>query len=1045
MVTIMKASAGSGKTYNLARTYISLLIKSEDRHAYRHILAVTFTNKATDEMKSRILKELHILSSTPEKSDYLEFLTTEHGLSAEQVCQKARTVLYDILHDYSAFAVSTIDKFFQQTLKAFSREIGHFASYQVELDKDSLIAESVDRVLDSLTEDNKELLPWFTENVLEQIQQGGRYNLEANLFERASRLKSPQRLEALGKMGDGLQEICSKEKLRNVRKACRLVIKNFNEKLEKLANEAFGVLTGAGLTPEDTSRSFMKTLRDYLKLEDFERASPPTDAFIRRARDPEQWFTKAMAKKHLASVDPALRGPLWGLCSLWEKESKVYNTAFMIDDQVYGLGIAAELEKAFNELMKEKNVLCIDDSNTLLKGIIGGSDTPFVYEKLGVRYENFLLDEFQDTSGIQWENFLPLVSNSNAQGGENLIVGDVKQSIYRWRGSDWKLLNAAIPAQFPGHKQVNLQTNYRSLSTVVEFNNAFFKVAARVLDKISGHEKAVGPMGRIYADVRQEVAPSKKGEGLVSMTFCPEGEEVEQVYQAVLKAVESGARLSEIAVLVRNKIPGQAVAAHLIANGIPVLTEEALKAKSALTVRRLASLMSYVDNPENTVNGFLARTLEIEMPEKSISLIDMAESLLRSLKKMDSQQLWKGEASHIQAFMDTLLDYVSLNGNDLRGFLKYWDEHDPSICSSPTEDSVKVMTIHKSKGLDFPYVIIPFAETMSLYKANPYWCSPDLEGTDLEASAEGVYDVNLSSSAENTCFSDYYIQERFLQQVDNINTLYVAMTRASLGNHIIAVTPPASQMESFSKMILTEFKDMSQILYWYAERIRMDRTDDGEVVHFQKGTMPEFNAFRKVAKSDTMPLLVSDGDEYPSVPLNFETSDAQVDVCVRGRLKFTSDALDFFREDTPDMSQSKRVRGVVLHDILSRVVVPEDLEQSVMYSFHQGEITEDEAVQVRELLTGALEDGVRKGWFPADRNKVMNEVTLIDVGGAQYRPDRVILDGDKVMIVDYKFGEAHDRYRRQVNKYAELWKNMGYTQISGFLWYVETGEIVEVL
>lgn len=367
------------------------------------------------------------------------------------------------------------------------------------------------------------------------------------------------------------------------------------------------------------------------------------------------------------------------------------------------------------------------------------------------------------------------------------------------------------------------------------------------------------------------------------------------------------------------------------------------------------------------------------------------------------------------------------------------------ICSSPTEDSVKVMTIHKSKGLDFPYVIIPFAETMSLYKADPYWCSPDLEGTDLEASAEGVYDVNLSSSAENTCFSDYYIQERFLQQVDNINTLYVAMTRASLGNHIIAVTPPASQKESFSKMILTEFKDMSQILYWYAERIRMDRTDDGEVVHFQKGTMPEFNAFRKVAKSDTMPLLVSDGDEYPSVPLNFETSDAQVDVCVRGRLKFTSDALDFFREDAPDMSQSKRVRGVVLHDILSRVVVPEDLEQSVMYSFHQGEITEDEAVQVRELLTGALEDGVRKGWFPADRNKVMNEVTLIDVGGAQYRPDRVILDGDKVTIVDYKFGEAHDRYRRQVNRYAELWKNMGYTQISGFLWYVETGEIVEVL
>ena len=1050
MVTIMKASAGSGKTYNLAKTYISLLIKNEDRYAYRHVLAVTFTNKATDEMKSRILKELHILSSTPEKSDYLDFLTTEYGLTVQQVCRKAQTVLYDILHDYSAFAVSTIDRFFQHTLKAFSREIGQFASYQVELDKDSLIAESVDRVLDSLTEDNKELLPWLTENVLEQIRQGGRYNLEKNLLDRASRLKSPQRQEALEKMGVIDPEMCSKDNLRSVRKACRKVIRSFNEKLGKHAGEAIDVLAAAGLTPEDTSYKFMKVLRDYVDLDEYKHAAAPTEAFVRRARNSEQWFSKAMAKKHLAGVEPVLMGPLEAFCSLWEKESKVYNTAFMIDDQIYSLGIAAELEKAFKELMKEKNVLCIDDSNTILKGIIGNSETPFVYEKLGVRYDNFLLDEFQDTSGVQWENFLPLVLNSDSQGGENLIVGDVKQSIYRWRGSDWKLLNTTIPDQFPGHKQVNLQTNYRSLSTVVEFNNAFFKVAARVLDKISGHEKAVGPLGRIYADVRQEVAPSKKGEGVVSMTFCPAEEEVNQVHQAVLKAVESGAKLSEIAVLVRNKKSGQAVAAHLIENGISVLTEEALKAKSALTVRRLASLMSYVDNPENTVNGYLARTLAIEMPDKCISLIDMAESLLRSLKKMDTQQSWKGEASHIQTFMDTLLDYVSTNGNNLRGFLKYWDEHDPSICSSPTEDSVKVMTIHKSKGLDFPYVIIPYVETITLYKADPYWCSPDLEGTGLEGQAAGLYDVNLSSLTENTCFSEHYKKERFLQQVDNINTLYVAMTRASLGNHIIAATPPATQKDAFSQMNLTEFKDLSQVLYWYAERTKMEMTEDGETVHFQKGRMPDFNACRKVAKSDAIPLEVADGDEYPSIPLNFETADSLVDVCERGRLKFTSDALEFFKEDFQEQSHSKRVRGVVLHDILSRVVLPEDLEQSVMCSFHQGEITEKEAHDIRKLLKNAIDEGVRKGFFPGPGKnpsdpKVMNEVTLIDAGGAEYRPDRVILEGDKVIIVDYKFGEPNNRYVRQIKKYAELWKNMGYAEVSGFLWYVETGEIVEVL
>ena len=1045
MVTIMKASAGSGKTYNLAKTYINLLIKNDDRYAYRHILAVTFTNKATDEMKSRILKELHILSTTPDDSDYLTFLMKEHDMSKQQVCQKAQTVLYDILHDYSAFAVSTIDRFFQHTLKAFSREIGQFASYQVELDRDSLIAESVDRVLDSLTEDNKDLLPWLTDSVLEQIQQGGRYNLEGDLLDRAKRLKSAQRQDELDKMGGDPLEMCSKEKLRTVKEACRDLIGRFNERLRRYSNDAVAILGHVGLQPEDTYSGFMKVLRNYLDLEEDQRAEAPTPTFMKRAVNPEMWFSKAMEKKHLADVNPDLLAPLEALCNLWKNESKVYYTAFLIDGQLYGLGVAAELEKAFNELMKEKNVLCIDDSNTILRGIIGNSPTPFIYEKLGVRYENFLLDEFQDTSGIQWENFFPLIDNSDSQGGENLIVGDVKQSIYRWRGSDWKLLNATIPGQFPRHDQVNLQTNYRSLSTVVEFNNAFFKVAARIMDKISGHEKAVGPLGQIYADVRQEVAPSKKAEGVVSMTFCPENEEVNQVYLAIQKAVAAGARLSEIAVLVRNKKHGQAIAAYLLEHGVPVLTEEALKAKSALTVRRLVSLMSCVDNPENTVNSYLARTMEIEIPDCCTSLIDMAESLFRSLKKVDGQQSWKDEAPHIQTFMDTLLDYVASNGNNLRGFLKYWDEHDPSICSSPTGESVKVMTIHKSKGLDFPYVILPYVEKIVLYKPDQYWCSPDLEGTELEESAAGLYDVNLSSQTEKTCFSASYQKEKFLQQVDNINALYVALTRASLGNHIIAVTPPASQKKAFSEMNLTSFKDFSQILYWYAERMGMEMNEDSDIVNFQKGRMPDFNAFRKVDQSDIKPFEVVDGDEYPSVPLNFESGDAEVDVCERGRLKFTADALEFFKDDNHKISHSKRLRGVVLHEVLSRVVVPEDLEKSLMNSYHQGDMTYEETSQAREMLSRAIDVGSEKGWFPSDRTKVMNEVALMDVGGREYRPDRVVLDGDKVMIIDYKFGESNSGYANQVMRYAKLWKKMGYDDIKAFLWYVETDEIVEVL
>ena len=235
MIEIMKASAGSGKTYSLARKYISLLLGSSDRYAYRHILAVTFTNKATDEMKERILKELHVLSVSPEKSGYHDFFVPSVFPSDAELQQKAETVLHDILHDYSAFAVSTIDRFFQQTLKAFSREIGQFASYQVELDKDSLVAESVDRILDSLTEDDGSLLSWLTENVLEQIENGGRYSMDANLLEMARRLKSPQRKDAAEAAGIDPDAVCSKDKLMQIRNLCRELTAAFRDDVKAKA------------------------------------------------------------------------------------------------------------------------------------------------------------------------------------------------------------------------------------------------------------------------------------------------------------------------------------------------------------------------------------------------------------------------------------------------------------------------------------------------------------------------------------------------------------------------------------------------------------------------------------------------------------------------------------------------------------------------------------------------------------------------------------------------------------------------------------------
>ncbi|MBQ7899497.1 MAG: UvrD-helicase domain-containing protein [Bacteroidales bacterium] len=1044
MIRIMKASAGSGKTYNLAKTYIRLLLQNDDRYAYRHILAVTFTNKATEEMKSRILKELHILATDPAQSDYHDDFVPSLLPSDAEISAKASRVLRDILHDYSAFAVSTIDRFFQQTLKAFSREIGQFASYQVELDRNSLVAESVDRVLDSLTEADTGLLAWLTDNVLEQIEQGGRYSPDANLLKLALRMKSAQRQEELDKAGIDEAAAYSPQVLGNIRKACRQIIADFRKAVKENAAAAVAVLNAAKVEAKDSNRGFMKALEVYAGLDDRDAIKPPTASFMEKAPDSEKWFSAAKAKALLGKVYPALMDPMLAFCNLWEKEYPVYQTAVILDRQIYGLGVARELSDAFKELMKEKNVLCIDDSNVILRDIIDNSDAPFIYEKIGVRFDHFLLDEFQDTSSVQWTNFSPLLKNSDSQGHESLIVGDIKQSIYRWRGSDWKLLADEVPATFPDSGTEVLDTNYRSLKNVVTFNNEYFKAAAEVLDGLGGEKD--GRISHIYSDVEQEVSKLDMPAGSVSITFCPKEEELQKVLESVQEAVAAGARLSEIAVLVRSNATGESVAGYLIDNGFTVVTDDSLNVKSAVTVRRLVSLLSYVDNPENTVNSYLAEVLDIKVPDGYTSLIDMAESVIRELKASDADGVVEGEILHVQSFMDHLQEYVANYGNNLRGFLKYWEDKDPSISSPSSGDSVRVMTIHKSKGLDFPYVIIPFAENITLFKADSRWCSPDLSGTQLEGVAEGVYDVYLSQSSESTLFSEHYKDERFLQQVDNINTIYVAMTRAALGMHVIAQTPAQKCQDAIRDKVPYAFTDFSQILYWFVAasgKVKDVRRSGGEgFVRFDVGEMVDFTSLRKEKKSDVMAFRTGEGGSYPSFALNPEAGEDETDVRERGRLKFSADSLDFFSADgDAGISASNRIRGVVLHDILSSVVVPEDLDEAVDRSLASGEVTPGEAEEIRRLLADRIAEGAGRGWFP-DSARVLNETSLIDVDGSIFRPDRVVVDGNKVVVIDYKSGEHRKSYERQLARYADIWRRMGYEDVSSVLWYVHTGEYV---
>ncbi|MBO4585554.1 MAG: UvrD-helicase domain-containing protein [Bacteroidales bacterium] len=978
MLKILKASAGAGKTYQLALEYIRLLVREPDPLAYRHVLAVTFTNKATEEMKSRILEELYKLSKDPRKSKYLEELLKECNGSMEILQERASTQLSGILHDYSAFAVSTIDKFFQQTLRAFSREVGQFSSYQVQLDRDALVQESVDLVLDGLQESDSTLINWLTEAARGDLSRTGRFSVDANLLNMAKSLRD---------LPEGTHSPTHGQ-LRELNSICRKTIEDFQKDVAAAAQKIIDVFNAAGIDLEDTSHGWAKAVRKYL---DPDGTAMPSQSFLAAAEDSSKWFAKTK-DQYRQALTGHLEQPLNQFTSLFGQRFKEYNTARIIIGQIYGLGVADTLQKAFAQVQKDGNVISIDDSNAILRGIIDGKDTPFIYEKLGVRFDDFLLDEFQDTSDIQWDNFLPLIRESESTGGHSLVVGDVKQSIYRWRGSDWDLLGNRIGKQFPGAQTTALRGNHRTCRRIVEFNNRFFTHAALATDGILGIDPASeGSISSIYKGVQQEVRTEETAQGLVEVVFTKD--QMEEVVRSVKALLEKKVSPGQIAVLVRKNSEGSDIASALVAENIPVVSDDSLFVKSSVTVRRLVSQMSLVATPSNpekpSAAGFLAQELGIDIPESYHSLLDLAEGLLRDLKEA-YPRTFEVEIPYIQAFMDYLKDWISTGGNNLDAFLQSWKDAEPKISSPSSGNSVRVMTIHKSKGLEFPFVIFPFAEKVTLYKASAYWCKPEGEG--LEGKADGVYRVNLDSSAANSFFGNRYNEELRLQAIDNINTFYVALTRAKYGLKVIAATPPAKINNS----------NLSQILYGF---LGTTEYREGELF------VPP------VRKQKEEAVILG----YPSFPAGSG-----------GRLSFSPEAADYFGQDgTYGQQASARIRGNVLHDILSSIVTEADIAN----------VVDDN--ETLELLKDRISSVRERGWFSPEA-KVLLEADILDRDGNLWRPDRVVLHPDgSVSVIDYKSGEPDPKYLRQVERYVNLYRAMGYQNVKGYLWYLTDNTITE--
>ena len=931
MINIFKASAGSGKTHTLSKTYLDLLLKADSKTAYRNILAVTFTNKATEEMKERILRDL-----------------AEEG----KTNPRAREILINLLHDYGSFSVSTIDKFFQQALRAFSRELGSSGNYQIELDKASLTKEAMDRVLDDLTEKDKDLLGWFTKQLETALDNGDSFHLESSLYEMA---------EEFGDVNEKFTY--DKKKLTELKEKCKEIVDTFHKDVYENAlcidTTTWGKTAAKGLAQYAGAQTKYK---DSVKA-----ANATTLAKLAETAGCEAMY---------ALMNP--QGRRW----------KEYRTARMVEKVIFTLGLAEEFYSKLAIIEEEKGVISLDESTSLLRDIIDGSDAPFIYEKLGVRFNHFLLDEFQDTSVVQWENFKPLLANSVSEGYSNIIVGDVKQSIYRWRNSDWNLLDKEIEENFKGKVEViTLKENWRSTQSIVDFNNEFFTFAADNLG-----------LSKIYADVKQKVKVEDSQEGCVTVDFCED--ELEMIDGYIEQAVAAGAKMSDMAILLRTNGEGKKVAEYLLSKGYSVISDDSLDLKSSLIIRKIVSYLHSLCNNSDSLNTYLSESLEIDSEREYHSLLDLVDGVIKDLSETHPDEI-KGQTLFIQSFMDDILEWTSIHGNDLRQYLKHWEESKIAISSPNDPNAIRITTVHKSKGLAFPIVIFPFAEKVGLFKEDTLWCHLDSDA-EMGESFNSIFPVVLGKSSGDSFFSESLKNEMEMQRIDNLNIFYVCLTRARKEMHIIAKNPPKSLIDGKSSP-----NDLSQLLYLYCEQ-------NG----YTFGSPYRWNEASK--KEDS---------EIEEFDAEYETYGMNPEACSR-RFVASSDAWDYFSEE--GIGQSKRLRGIEQHALLSRIRTSDDAPE-VLRSIEP---------QTRELLLERI--SAHSEWFSPEL-KTLNEVAIIDSFGNTNRPDRVLVDEEgRVTVIDFKFGEEDEKYSVQVRRYMRLFREMGYGEVSGYIWYVPIDKIIQV-
>ncbi|MCV9385221.1 UvrD-helicase domain-containing protein [Reichenbachiella ulvae] len=1030
---IYRASAGSGKTYTLTYNYLRLALRYPEY--FKSILAVTFTNKATQEMKSRIVDTLREISKSepPMAKDLMEDLK----MDAATLKQRADKVLKTLLHNYSFFAVTTIDAFFQKVVRSFAREIGIHSGFKIELDQNKVLSEVIDRLIQQISSD-QQLLRWLTDFAISEINDGKSWdtnksimNLSRELFKDevlSRRHEIFARLDDEGFMDRVIQNVSSK-------------MNEFVSTCKELALAGVETIERYGLGIDSFTQKG-KGVGGYLYALGRNGDLKEPNSYIENALKDDKWAPKTSKERDVVeqAVNSGLRDELQQLVDYYQKNIKAYKSLQQVSGQLYAFGLLSRIHQEIGDYKEDNDLLLISDFQLFLHEIINDSDSPYVYEKIGTRYKHYLIDEFQDTSGLHWDNFRPLVQDSLASGQFNMIVGDVKQSIYRWRGGDWDILLSRVKDGMDEQTiaEKTLAVNRRSKENIVKFNNEFFEAAPAIVEGgvMGKYEGSKVRIQEAYQSSSQQLW-DESGEGLVRLQFFDkkeqeEGYEVEQLIKQVQFLQDNNYQLSDIAILVRKNTEGRKIAEALMSHRLnhpedhyryDVISNESLFIKNNKAVHLILQVVSYLQNRKEPLLQEQVRyalTALVEDQDQAESLWIEIEKQAPEWQKLRLSQLVnacvkvfdllsrKEDLPYVLAFQDAVEDFLEYEADARLDFMRWWsDNSNRSITLSGEQDAMTIMTVHQSKGLQFKAVLLPYCNWLLDHgNIRPFLWSE--EASDSNILGLPLVPVKYKTELTQTVFVKDYQAELHDIHLDNLNLLYVAMTRAE---EVLYMCCP---MDIGKKL----FQHVGHLVYQYAQQQHLIEEDQLEV---EIGKVGESSHSKEV---DLIKPLVLEPKQSLHAS-SFELS-------LRHQRRILEE------------SQIESINyGDIVHWIFSKIRKRSDFTTAIELAVTKFGLREDELEEIKKHLRQVWDLPQVSQWFSEDW-EVKNEASILLADGKMKRPDRVVIKEGLALVIDYKTGFKSQGHIQQVEEYKSILHQMGYDQVKGYLIYFNQPELIAV-